>query len=371
MSKARLPDIETLRAMGFNPAMIDKMAGYASLVSCNRVADIKKILRKNDRQQFTRRYVWENLPNDLTGEFIERVLYYKYSGIFFYIPELNTFNFLPYVGTGLDEKGRYTRCKPLPFNGKSEKDADGEPQIYIPGLEFAPIYDITKTEPRIEVDYAGNKNAIIPQVNGCVILNSYGKGLSQRDIPEQALIDPLLDMMAEAMPMARTKLIAAAGTKGMRVSNEDEQSNVQAANLSLEQAALNGKRFIPIIGTTDFQEFADDTGAAAEIFMRYMTELDNLRLQSYGLKNNGLFEKEAYVNNTMAQNSQVNVGQIYQDGLKLRQDFCDFVNATWGLGISCNASETVTNSDTNMDGEIVDDNLSQQIAPDEGGMMNE
>ena len=62
---------------------------------------------------------------------------------------------------------------------------------------------------------------------------------------------------------------------------------------------------------------------------------------------------------------QANVGQIYEDALKLRQDFCDFVNAIWGLGISCSASETITNADTNMDGEILDDNLSQQIAPDE------
>lgn len=366
MGKPRLPDIDTLRAMGFNPTMIDKLCGYlGNTDSFDRVAAIKKVLRKNDRQQFTRRYVWENLPNDLTGDYIERVLYYKYSAIFFYIPELNTFNFLPYVGTGLDEKGRYTRCRPLPFNGKSEKDADGDKQVYIPGLEFSPIYDITKTDPRVEMDYAGKENLVNPMLNGCVILNSYCKELSQRAIPEQALIDPILDMMAEAMPLARTKLIASAGTTGMRVGNEDEQANVEAANLSIERAALNGKRFIPVVGVTEFQEFANDNGADAEIFMRYMTELDNLRLQSYGLKNNGLFEKNSYVNETMAGNIQVNVGQIYEDGLKLRQDFCDFVNATWGLGISCSASETVTNSDTNMDGETLDDNQTQQVAPDE------
>ena len=240
--------------------------------------------------------------------------------------------------------------------------------IYIPGLEFTPIYDITKTDPRVEVDFNGNTKIINPLTDNCVILTSYGKGIAQREIPEQALIDPILDMMAEAMPLARTKLIASAGTKGMRVGNEDEQSNVEAANMSIERAALNGKRFIPVVGTTEFQEFADDNGGDAEIFMRYMTELDNLRLQSYGLKNNGLFEKSQYVNDTMAQNSQVNVGQIYEDGLKLRQDFCDIINANWGLGISCNASETVTNSDTNMDGEILDDNLSQQFGPDEGAI---
>ena len=374
MAVPRLPDIDTLRAMGFNPAQVDKLCKYMSSKgpSFDRVDAIKKILRKNDRQQFVNRYRWENLPNDLTGELIERILYYKYSAIFFYIPELKTFNFLPYVGTGLDEKGRYTRCKPLPFNGKSEKDADGKLQVYIPGLEFTPIYDITKTRDiRTEVDYKGNITTFNPMLNGCIILNSYCKDLSQRAIPEQAMIDPLLDMMAEAAPLARTNLFANAGTKGMRVNNPDEQSNVQAANDSLEHAALNGKRFIPIVGMSEFQEFANDGSADGEQFFLYMQALDNIRLQSYGLKNNGLFEKNQYINNTMAGNIQANVGQIYEDGLKVRQDFCDFVNANWELGIGCYASETVTNSDTNMDGETLDDNQSQQISSDEAQGMVE
>ena len=366
---ARLPDVDTLRAMGFKPEAIDKLCKYlgtAPLVN-DRVDAIRKILRKNDRQQFINRYRWENLPNDLTGDFIERVLYYKYTGIFFYIKELNTFNFLPYVGTGLDEKGRYTACRPLPFNGKSEKDTDYAKQVYIPGLEFKPLWDITKSEPHTEISVDGSKIPILPGLENCVILNSYCKDLAQRGIPEQAMMDPLLDLMAEAIPLARTNLFANAGTKGMRVQNEDDQSNVEAANASQEKAALTGRRLITIVGVTDFQEFANDGSADGEQFWMYMQALDNIRLQSYGLKNNGLFEKNQYINNTMAGNIQANVGQIYQDGLKQRQDFCDMVNAIWDLGISCNASETVTNSDMNFDGETVDNNDTQE--PD--GQMQE
>ena len=121
------------------------------------------------------------------------------------------------------------------------------------------------------------------------------------------------------------------------------------------------------------KEFGDKGNADGDDFFLYMQTLDNIRLQSYGLKNNGIFEKSQYINDTMAGNIQANVGQIYQDALKIRQEFCDFVNAIWGLGISCNASETVTNTDTNMDGEILDDKPSQQVAPDEvqGAVENE
>lgn len=372
MSKnnARLPDIDTLLGMGFNPTQVDKLLSYFGPQQCDRVDAIRKILRKNDRQQFVNRFQWFNLPNDLTGEFIERVLYYKYSGIFFYIPELNTFNFLPYVGKGLDEKGRYTSCSPLPFNGKTEKENEKEKAVYIPGLSFSPVYDLTKTEIREETDFLDGKRIINPMTDNCVILNSYCRDISQRAIPEQSLMDPLLTMMAEAAPLARTNLFANAGTKGMRVQNPDEASNVIAANASLERAALNGERFIPVVGTSEFQEFGDKGNADGDDFFMYMQTLDNIRLQSYGLKNNGIFEKSEYINNTMAGNIQANVGQIYQDALKIRQEFCMFVNAIWGLGIWCAPSETVTNSDTNMDGETVDEE-GGQFAQDEVQGMQE
>lgn len=307
------------------------------------------------------------MPGDIDGELIERILYYKYSGILFYIPELNQFKFLPYVGKGLDEYGRYKECTPLPFNGKSDDD-----QIYIPGLSFKPIYDITQTAAEIvDTDMNGVITRYNPALEGCVILNSYCKDIAQRAIPEQLLIDPLLEMEAEVLPLARTHVFANSGVTGMRVTNQDEYSNVEMANDQLEAAAINGKRYVPIVGKLDFQEFENGGKAITEEFFRYMQTLENIRLESYGLKNNGIYEKDQYVNNTMAGNVQANVGQIYQDGLRLRQSFCDIVNANWGLGISCSASETITNSDTNMDGELLDDNLSQQVAPDEGGTIDD
>lgn len=373
MGKPRLPDIETLRAMFPNmpDSVLEGIIGYLCKNKPDLVGSIKMLLRKNDRQQFVHRYVWENLPGDLTGDFIERVLYYRYSGIFFYEPSLKKFNFLPYVGKGLDEKGRYTECSPLPFNGKSEQSVRNakDLEVYIPGLKFKPIYSIDDTIPFIENRVEGNElvqNIINPAIDGCIILNSYVKGLSQRETPEQLLVDPLLTLEAEAVPLARTNIFSNSGVMGMRVNNPDEQSNVEMLNRQLEEAALAGdKRYIGIYGTTNFQVLDTTGNMTGENFFRYMQTLDNIRLESYGLKNNGIYEKDQYINNKMAGNIQANVGQIYEDGLKLRQDFCDFVNLIWGLGISCNASETVTNADTNGDGEILDDNQTQQTAPDE------
>lgn len=321
----RLPNIDELIGMGFDPKLADSMCSYLSArgSSIDRIGDIKKILRKNDRQQFVNRFRWENLPGDLDGELIERMLYYKYSVIFFYIPELNKFKVLPYVGKGLDEYGRYKECQPLPFNGKSDEDL-----VYLPGLTLKPIYDITQTgAPITEINMNGELETFNPMLEGCVIINSYCKDIAQKAIPEQMLIDPLLQMEAEVLPLARTHVFANSGVTGMRVMNQDEYSNVEMANDQLEAAAINGKRYVPIVGQLDFQEFENGGNAVTEEFFRYMQTLENIRLESYGLKNNGIYEKDQYVNNTMAGNIQANVGQIYQDCLRCRQNPVDIINA--------------------------------------------
>ena len=64
-----------------------------------------------------------------------------------------------------------------------------------------------------------------------------------------------------------------------------------------------------------------------------MQSYDNYRLQLYGLKNGGLFDKSAYVNNIQAGNEQANVELQYQDGLTLRQNFCKFINYYFNLTI--------------------------------------
>lgn len=63
------------------------------------------------------------------------------------------------------------------------------------------------------------------------------------------------------------------------------------------------------------------------------------------------------------------------DGLSIRQYFCDTVNALTGLGISCEIGECVLGADMNGDGMAVNDNDQSGIIggeqPDIGGTENE
>lgn len=344
-NNARIPDIETLLSAGIDPktGLPIRMSGSdASALKDN----IKRLLRVIDEQNAINRYTWYNLPDGLDGHLIERILYYKGQGMFFYMEATDNFFFLPYALDGtIDVYGRYNGVKPLPFNGVSEaKKDDGKAHQWLTTLTRKPVHEVLVEGPTKMSDLTDN----------CVLLSDYSKQISQNVIPRQILQDPLLDVMSDCIPFMRTAMLNSTGVMGMRVNSQDEQSNVEAASRSINNAALTGKKYIPVVGNIDFQEMTGGTVAKSEEFMLAMESLDNFRLAQYGLENGGLFQKKAHMLESEQQMNGGNVGLIYNDGLTNRQKFCDIVNSIWGLGISCEASECQINNDMNMDGQIAD-----------------
>ena len=356
-NNAKIIDINTLIQAG-----IDPKTGLPSRV----VADdspvlkdnIRKLLRIIDEQDAINRFKWYNLPDGLDGHLLERVLYYKGQGMLFMLD--GKFFFLPYALDGtIDVYGRYTGVTPLPFNGKTSTDKDGKPKSWITGLIRKPVYDV-------EIEDIDPENFEIK----CVLLCDYSKQISQTTIPRQLLNDPLLGVMAECIPYMRTALINETGTLGMKIQTQDEYSNVIVANRTLKNAALAGDRYVPIVGNLDFQELTDGKIGQASEFMQALESLDNFRLGLYGIDNGGLFQKKAH----MLQEEQNlaggggSTGLVLQDGLTNRQKFCDIVNSIWGLGISCEISETVL-GDTNFDGFMVDEQDQSGIPDEQEGIV--
>lgn len=339
-NNARIPDIDTLIQAGFDPK-IGLPLKMATEDKCMLKEQIRKTLRVLDEQNAINRYKWYNLPSSLDGQLLERILYYKGQGMFFYMETNDTFYFLPYALSGtIDVYGRFQSVTPLPFNGSSSNE-EGKEKPWITGLTRKPVYDVLQ-----ELDEEFTES--------CVLLSDYSKQISQTNIPRQILQDPILDAMSEAFPLARTSLIAHSGIKGMRVNDEDQKSQVELASKSVTRAALNGKMWIPLVGNIEYQELTDGTALKSEEFLLYMQSLDNFRLSLYGLDNGGLFQKKSHILQAEQDMNGGNVGLVYQDGLTLRQKFCDIVNSIWGLGIWCEASETVTGMDKNLDGEVAD-----------------
>ena len=328
MGKPRMFDLNLLLQAGINPKTGLPLKFDNFIDDSDLVSSIKGVVSVIDRQDAVNRYEWYNLPKGITSELIERILYYKGSAIFFYMAENNSFYFLPYALDGdIDIYGRYLEVTPLPFAGPSATtDDSGKARPWIKGYRKKVIYEVP-------IDY-------IPDIDkSCVILRDYINGIDQINQSRFILNDGLVSLEAQMLPFLRTALLGLTGISGLRVQSEDEQSNVKAASQSVKQAALSGNPWIPVVGGLDFQNFDKPNIGDANQFLLSMQAIDNLRLSALGLKNGGLFEKQGTILQSESDMANSNTDLILQDGLSLRQDFCNIVNKVFNLHIWCEAKE--------------------------------
>lgn len=319
---------------------------------------IKRQLRIIDEQDAVNRFVWYNLPLDISSQELERLLYYRGNLCFFYLKATDSFYVMPYaLDGGIDFYGRFVTVHPVPFATAGDDKLVKAQADMLSTIKLKVLYDVP-TEP-IDEDC-------------CVLIGDYTKQMSETIIPRAQLQDGLLGVMADCIPFMKTSLINSTGVKGMRVNSADEQSNVEAANLSIERAAREGKQWVAIEGQTDFQELTNGATGKGEEFLMAMQSLDNFRLSTYGLENGGLFEKKQYQNNAQTMlNGSGQVGRPLQDSLTLRQHACDIINAVWGAGVSCELTETASGMDLNMDGVTANTdttNQDEEVATDDQGL---
>lgn len=304
-----------------------------------------------DRQDFYNKGTWFNLPGDLEGELLERILYYRGQGAFFYMKENDKFYFLPYSLAGdIDVYGRYNKITPVAFGGKNEDD-----KAWIPGLELNVVKDITTLDVKNIFD-------------SCVLLSDRSKGLNQKIVARSAMNEPLLKAMAEALPMARTNLLSNSGVKGMRVTQEAEAANVKMASRSITKAALSGDPWIPVVGNVDFQDLTSGNVMSTEEYLEYYQALDNLRMKTHGFESGGVFEKKSQMLQDEATLNQARGSRVLDDTTKQRQDFCTVCNILYGLNMWYEPNESTLGVDSNMDGDL--SNADNYPMEDEGGNEN-
>lgn len=360
VNNSRLPDLSTFIQAGINP----KTGLPLRMGDCGAElkANIKKLLRIMDEQDAINRFVWYNLPIGLNSQLIERILYYKGQGAIFFESATERFYFLPYALDGsIDVYGRFMGVRPLPFHGSLNVQEDDKKKV---DAKYQWL-NIKKLKPQYDILLDEEKTADIFE-NSCVLLSDYSKQISQTNISRQILQDPLLDVMADCIPFMRTALLNSTGVQGMRVDGQEAASNVYAASRSINDAALVGEKYVPIVGPVEFQDLTDGNVGKSEEFLLAMQSLDNFRLSLYGLENGGLFQKKSHMLEAEQSMNNGNTGIILQDSLALRQRFCDIVNSIWGLNIWVEASETIMNIDRNLDGQIGGDEENIPLE-DEGG----
>lgn len=350
-------DLTMWAKAGVDPktGMPSRLAGDSELKK-----NVKIQLRVKDEQDAINRFKAYNIPLNMSSQEIERMLYHRFELIFFYFEPLDEFFLMPYAfDDGLDFYGRPIYVHPVPYASGAEADSVKlkQQREFLRTIKLKVIYDVQLPEDYIDDDGELDEKKIKELLTtSCVILRDYTPQWSENGIPRVQMQDALLDCMADCIPFSRTALKNSTGVRGMKVSNPDEYSNVLMANMMLEKAALHGEQNIPIVGQQEFQDLSAGNIVNATEFLQTMQGYNNYRLALYGLDNNGLYEKKAYVNNV--QSGINNVGLALQDGLSQRQNACNIINSIWGLGFWYDLSETVSGADRNLDG-IAYDNQNQ------------
>ena len=347
MAQPKLPDLNALLQAGIDPKTGLPIKFRGVLDGTATKEEIKKCLRIIDEQDAVNRYVWYNLPNNITSQELERMIYYKGQLCFFYNKTLDEFYFMPYALDGsIDFYGRYNRIHPVPMtSGTDDKEGKAQAQL-LAEIKLFPKYGIKLETPTEE-----------EQENSCVLLHDYTKQLSQTILPRVSVNEPILDVMAECIPYMSLNLLIATGISGIRTQGGDERDNVVEGARDMKRKALAGIPWVALDGKVDFQELSNGAVAKSEEYMLAMQSLDNFRLGTYGIENGGLFEKKAHV---LQGEEAVNggpVGLVMQDGLSIRQNFCNIVNSIWGLGIWCEPSENINGMDMDGDGDAYEDDL--------------
>lgn len=343
--KPVIPDLETLNYMLNNfrrPKMGNKGNSlYASTLQSLRVMDEQDAVNKGK---------WYNLPYGITQELIERIMYFRYTGAFFYLESMDRFFFLPYVGKGLNVIGQYLTLTPLPFNGSAEGNKEDKERPWIQGLDLMIQHDFVPAQKMFGPDGMNIFN------NSAVILTDYTKALSQKATPRVNLQEPLLQVEAEIIPFLRTALLNGTGVDGIRINSIDEAPAVAMASNNILEAAINGERWVPLVGTINTEELGHETPTSVEDYLVAMQSIDNLRLAMHGITNGGLFQKKAHMlQDEQNENSSGMAGLVMEDMTRNRQEFCTRVNSIWGLGMWYEPSETALEGDMNMDGMVSDE----------------
>lgn len=313
---------------------------------------IKKVLRVIDQQDAVNRYKWYNLPCNLTSEEVETLLYYNGSLAFFYFKELDKFFFMPYTLNGkIDFYGRFNRISPVPIAATSGDGADKKRYEDQAKILSALKLNVVKAPIPFE------ELKIEDLDSSAVLLYDYSKQRSQTILSRQMLNESIIDVESDIIPFLRTSMIEATGVRGMKVEDADTADEARKVSAQLYEAALSGDIYSPFTAKMDVQDLAEGSPTKSEEFLLTLTALDNFRLGTYGIKNGGLFQKKAHELQSESDMNGGNVQTIYNDGLALRQHFCNIVNSIWGTSIWCSPSEAILGQDLNMDGKAYDEDL--------------
>lgn len=336
-NNARLPDLKALIQAGIDPktGLPIKLTGRKDTLE----SDLKKLLRIKDETEFCNRLRWFNTGLTIDSAMLERFIYYRYKLGFFYFNGQFWVMPVTLAGTGsLDFYNLENEVTPVPYNDSA--GADMKKVLSSIKLKVVKEPMLTVTPQDFE--------------NSCVIIRDYTpQGDINNGIPRATLQEGVLSLEAMLLPYMRTNLMNNTGVMGVKISDQQEASQIIEAANAVDDAAKSGSPWVPLLQQLDRQPLNNGGIADSSTYLQAYQAVDNLRQSFLGINKSGIYDKSQYVNASQtAMNAPVPL--VLTDALQCRQDACNLINSVWPLGITCEISEAVLGTDYNGDGRADD-----------------
>ena len=302
--------------------------------------NIGKSLANVDYQQYITRFKWNNLPEGLDSELFEKIMYFSGSAMFFYIKELDRFYFLPYgmagekEQTGIDFYGRFTTLKPYSLNGST--DGSGEEKPTGKKMSAADIYLSTQVRNNIkDIPFVKDeKEAKEIYENGAVICWDYTPGLNYWNVSRNRVSQAYINYLVKVLIQTKSALINASGFNLFATDSESANDLMQMQIDDINEAREEGQLAAVVsklLGKVE--NLQSNAPAAMADFWSSLQSVDNLRLKTMGIRNDGVQQKSQY-QNIQEQSVDINDSlQVYWNSFMERIKFSAIVNSIWGLEI--------------------------------------
>lgn len=314
-----------------NPNIIRNYYGNTRWEVPNRKKTFKLGLERKSLAEFIERFEYENLPEGLTKDLIERILFYRGKGIFFEFYGVPMF--LPFTlksdggNANLDSYGRFKVVTPFLFTGVAE----GKERALANG-DFAiePVYD------KIEREYT----------NPGVILYDSPLGIGQENPRMVDLLEPYLGKSADIYTMIS---LAVVNSGDVYMSQVEDESQIEAFHDEMQDfdsKILSGQRFFGIASTLDMKPFArDKSGSKASDLYQVLQSNENLRKSLMGIESGGTFLKKEHMTDNETETNSSGGTLVLKSSLRLREEFCDLINHVFGYDISVKEIEQNENKE--------------------------
>lgn len=295
------------------------------------------IMRQQNQTETYERYMWLDVPPGLTADLIERVLFFRGKGVFYFNEKVEKFQFLPFALNGLiDEYGRYLKVNTLPFTGMEEKPKKDKEKRLITAVyqDLDIVYDLPYTEEAFRDIQKGKTVGII--------LNDSSLGISQQPIIRSNYVKPILHLLSTLIQIINTAMFGCADHNAVTVDNESEYESFNQQVDAINRDILLGRRFTPIIGKMPITPLKTGNTANLEGLFNTFNSLTNLLKSITGISNPGVFDKKAHLLQEEQALNGSNADDIYYNGLRMRQEFCLMVQAYYNYPIWCESKRAMS-----------------------------